>query len=115
LSIPSGVTSIALFAFKGCTSLRNVSIPGSVTSIGYGAFHSVSRTRICTYALARVPKLYAKCRLTAKEYLRRSAPGRAENTQLGRWGTPLKEAIHNKRDECAAVLRAAGAKNRFWW
>ena len=31
------VTGITFYAFKGCTSLRSVTIPGSVTHIGYGA------------------------------------------------------------------------------
>lgn len=38
IEIPSGVTSIGNFAFKGCNSLTAVTIPNSVTSIGDSAF-----------------------------------------------------------------------------
>jgi peptidoglycan/xylan/chitin deacetylase (PgdA/CDA1 family) len=40
--IPSGVTSIGLFAFAGCSSLTRVDLPNSVTSIGPAAFASCS-------------------------------------------------------------------------
>jgi hypothetical protein len=39
-AVPNGVTSIAAFAFAGCTSLTSVTIPNSVTSIGMYAFES---------------------------------------------------------------------------
>ena len=41
-TIPDSVTSIAIFAFSGCTGLTSITIPDSVTSIGGGAF------RLCT-------------------------------------------------------------------
>ena len=37
-SIPSGVTSISLFAFLGCTNLTNITIPNTVTNINNCAF-----------------------------------------------------------------------------
>ena len=37
-SVPSSVTSIANFAFAGCTGLTSITIPTSVTSIGMQAF-----------------------------------------------------------------------------
>ena len=38
--IPSSVTSIADWAFRGCRSLSEIVIPSSVTSIGKGAFYN---------------------------------------------------------------------------
>ena len=38
ITIPSSLTSIGYEAFQGCTSLTNVTIPNSVTSIGGSAF-----------------------------------------------------------------------------
>lgn len=38
--ITNGITRIDWFAFEGCTSLDSVTIPASVTSIGYSAFTS---------------------------------------------------------------------------
>ena len=42
LVIPSSVTSIGYAAFRGCSSLRELVIPSSVTSIGYAAFNNCS-------------------------------------------------------------------------
>lgn len=42
LVIPDGVTSIELYAFWGCTSLKSVTISESVTTIGWGAFYDCS-------------------------------------------------------------------------
>lgn len=41
-----GIESLDWFAFKGCPSLTSVSIPASVTSIGYGAFDGSSKSLI---------------------------------------------------------------------
>ncbi len=38
--ITNGISRIDWFAFEGCTSLESVTIPSSVTSIGYSAFAS---------------------------------------------------------------------------
>mgnify|MGYP002543931583 CR=1 FL=1 len=38
ITIPGSVTSIGDYAFRGCSSLTSVTIPDSVTSIGYSAF-----------------------------------------------------------------------------
>lgn len=40
--IPASVTSIAWYAFSGCTGLTSIVIPSSVTSIGEGAFYKCS-------------------------------------------------------------------------
>ena len=36
--LPEGVTSIADWAFAGCSALSSAIVPASVTSIGYDAF-----------------------------------------------------------------------------
>ena len=41
-SVPSSVTSIANFAFAGCTGLTSITIPTSVTTIGNAAFGETS-------------------------------------------------------------------------
>ena len=47
VSIPSGVTSIGVWAFDGCISLTEITIPDSVTSIGWYAFDEcISLTKI---------------------------------------------------------------------
>ena len=38
--ITNGIIKIDWFAFEGCTSLESITIPSSVTSIGYSAFAS---------------------------------------------------------------------------
>ena len=38
--ITNGITRIDWFAFEGCTSLESITIPSSVSSIGYSAFAS---------------------------------------------------------------------------
>lgn len=40
VDIPSGVTSIAQYAFNGCTDLTSVTIPSSVTTISSDAFNN---------------------------------------------------------------------------
>ncbi len=42
LVIPSGVTSIGMYAFSECSRLESITIPSSVTSIGRGAFYFCS-------------------------------------------------------------------------
>ena len=44
LIIPDGVTSIGDYAFYGCSDLTSVTIPDSVTYIGWNAFRSPFRT-----------------------------------------------------------------------
>ena len=42
ITIPNSVTSIGMYAFRACSSLESVKIPNSVTSIGYYAFQGCS-------------------------------------------------------------------------
>ena len=46
ITISSGVEKLDWFAFKNCPSLSSVSIPDSVSSIGYGAFDNSSPSLI---------------------------------------------------------------------
>ncbi len=41
--ISSGIEKLDWFAFSGCSSLSSVSIPDSVSSIGYGAFDNTAK------------------------------------------------------------------------
>ncbi len=49
-TIPSGVTSIADYAFYRATSLSSVSIPASVTTIGVSSFDSASALQSVTFS-----------------------------------------------------------------
>ena len=42
--IEDGIESLDWFAFKGCSSLSSISLPPSITSIGYGAFDGASKS-----------------------------------------------------------------------
>ena len=44
--LEEGIETLDWFAFKGCPSLSYISIPSSVTSIGYGAFDGSSKSLI---------------------------------------------------------------------
>jgi hypothetical protein len=46
VTIPGSVTGIGNLAFRGCTSLTSVTIPGSVTRIGLGAFSNTNLASI---------------------------------------------------------------------
>ena len=46
ITISAGVEKLDWFAFKNCPSLSSVSIPDSVSSIGYGAFDNSSASLI---------------------------------------------------------------------
>ena len=49
ITIPSNVTSIGDYAFSGCSSLTSITIPDSVTSIGEWAFHNCSQLQSVTF------------------------------------------------------------------
>ena len=44
VTISSGIEKLDWFAFRNCISLSSITIPSSVSSIGYGAFDNVSKS-----------------------------------------------------------------------
>ena len=44
--LEDGIESLDWFAFKGCSSLSSISIPPSISSIGYGAFDGTPKSLI---------------------------------------------------------------------
>ncbi len=46
VTIPSGVTLVDWFAFRGCYRLTDIYIPDSVTKINYGVFDGASKVKI---------------------------------------------------------------------
>jgi hypothetical protein len=42
VTIPNGVTEIAIYAFSGCSGLKSIMIPEGVTEIGFCAFEGCS-------------------------------------------------------------------------
>lgn len=50
ITLSQGISELDWFAFAGCYSLKSISVPTSVTSVGYGAFDGCQNTVtiICT-------------------------------------------------------------------
>ncbi len=59
VTLPSSVTEIGWFAFSGSVGLVNITVPASVTSIGYDAFSNCPKLTVYTSADSFAAK-YAK-------------------------------------------------------
>ena len=57
--IPKSVTSIGVFAFKGCSSLTSITVPESVTSIGNLAFEGCTGLESINVRAERPPFIYS--------------------------------------------------------
>lgn len=58
--ITGGITKIGWFAFQGCSNLSSVTIPSSVTSIGYSAFFTEAKGFTIYCASGSFAQQYAK-------------------------------------------------------
>lgn len=58
--ISSGIEKIDWFAFSGCIALSSISIPASVTSVGYGAFDNTARSLVIYCARDSFAHKYAQ-------------------------------------------------------
>lgn len=50
-NIPEGADKIGAFAFYGCTGLKEISLPKSVTFIGMNSFYSCFQTSVCSLGI----------------------------------------------------------------
>ena len=69
ITIPNSVTSIGSGAFSGCMRLKTINIPNSVTSIGSSAFYGCSNLRTATIgtSVTNIGKYaFGNCRLLDK-------------------------------------------------
>ena len=71
--IKEGIQSISPGAFKNCTSLRTIQIPGSVIEIGSEAFYGCSSLRIIDFCIAindfNLDECIDECTDDVKEYI----------------------------------------------
>ena len=58
--ISDGIQEIDWFAFSGCTSLKEIYIPASVTLIGYGAFDGCHTSLVIKCPTSSYAEAYAK-------------------------------------------------------
>ncbi len=55
--IPSSVTSLGEYCFRGCASLTSINIPSSITSIGYFCFDGCNNLTSIIFNSSSLPKL----------------------------------------------------------
>ena len=83
--IPKSVTSIGVFAFKGCSSLTSITIPESVTSIGNLAFEGCTGLESINVRAERPPFIYSDTFKDIPTYIPVYIPcGTKETYQLAR-------------------------------
>ena len=77
VTIPSNITEIKDYAFRGCTSITSVTIGNRVTSIGYDAFRkcsSLTSVTIPTSVMEIKEKVFYDCSSLKEVYCKSIAP-----------------------------------------
>lgn len=96
--IPNGVETISGNAFKGCTSLKNVSIPEGVEYIGWAAFESTALETIYIPSSVKIIENYAfySCGSLSSVTLKKESPENYANNIFLASDSNLKIYVPNE-------------------